>query len=265
MISLRNSMPLLAIMLFAYTIQAFRAWQIWITTLPSTISSESQLKYVNGQPTFKITGLKLGSEPFTEWQSAFSRYNPVAIVTTERYIDAASSNASSYVLPFSKVKSKMIFRPLPCKAVKIAVNFFDTLVRNNPNLIVYFEFGAARGKITESTTSYFPRKALVWIFQFIYWKYETQTSSSLQMIREIYDKLAPYTSPFSYANLIDYDLGQKYLFAYYGNNVNQLIAIKRKYDPTNIFQWRQSIPLSIYSQIAENMSEKYCSLDEDDN
>ena len=33
--------------------------------------------------------------------------------------------------------------------------------------------------------------------------------------------------------------------AYYGTNKDQLKTIKEKYDPTNFFKWKQSIPLPL--------------------
>jgi hypothetical protein len=59
----------------------------------------------------------------------------------------------------------------------------------------------------------------------------------------------------SYVNMTDLDLGtnltenqdeiKAYCQSYYRNNVDQLIAIKGKYDPSNQFQYDQSIPLKL--------------------
>lgn len=49
---------------------------------------------------------------------------------------------------------------------------------------------------------------------------------------------------YCYANDVDYDLGNKYLEAYYGDHLERLVQIKSKYDPNNLFHWKQSIPLS---------------------
>ena len=81
------------------------------------------------------------------------------------------------------------------------------------------------------------------IFQFIYWPFALSTRRALNVVRQFYTAFEPYTSPYSYANLVDYDLGAYYLSAYYGSNIDRLIQIKNTYDPNNIFKWRQGIPL----------------------
>ncbi|RIB09094.1 Glucooligosaccharide oxidase [Gigaspora rosea] len=55
---------------------------------------------------------------------------------------------------------------------------------------------------------------------------------------------AKYTSYFSYQDYIDRDLSD-WLTRYYGPHVPRLIEIKKKYDPNNLFNWKQSIPTKL--------------------
>ena len=57
-----------------------------------------------------------------------------------------------------------------------------------------------------------------------------------------HDRMEQYTSRYCYQNFID-PSQSGYLEAYYGENLARLQAVKRKYDPTNLFHYPQSIPV----------------------
>jgi FAD/FMN-containing dehydrogenase len=222
-----------------------KAWQSWITTLPEDITAELDLDYVNGQRTVTVIAVKVGSTPFTEWQSAFSNLDPhITINKTIRYVDAARLVGGNSPLPYLKTKSKMLFTPLPDAAITIIIQFFQDLHANNKQFCVHLELDSAGGKSAQGDTAYFPRQALAWFFQHMRWNDQNQEADALAAINTFYAAIAPYCSPYSYANIIDYDLGNDYLTAYYGDHVDRLIHIKNKYDPTNVFHWKQSIPLA---------------------
>lgn len=223
--------------------EIFQAWQAWVPTLKDTINTEVHLKCLDGNPTISVAALKVGSQPFTEWIPAFKKLKPRVTLTQERYIESARRLSSRYTQPFSKARSKFLLKPLARPGVRTIVNFFERLKKSKEKVLVYLEIGAGGGKIAQKDTSYHPRSAFAWFFQFVYWNHQNQSEEALAAINRFYDTVEPYCSPYSYANLVDYELGKKYLRAYYGNNVDRLIRIKRAHDPTNTFKWRQSIPL----------------------
>jgi hypothetical protein len=56
--------------------------------------------------------------------------------------------------------------------------------------------------------------------------------------------MRPYMPGASYVNYCDLDL-PNYAAAYWGGNLARLVAVKRQYDPDNVFHHAQSVPLQV--------------------
>lgn len=220
-----------------------QTWQTWFQTLPPTITSQLRIRYANGSAEMSIAGLKVNDATFDEWKTAFQPLHPKVTITTGRYGDLVKYWAETQDAPYLKTKSNIIMRPLSSKVTKKMVRFFNTLINDHSTLRVLFDFDGLGGKVPLRHSAFYPRKALTWWYQGIYWEHPEQEKEALRRSRQFYKNIQPDVSAYCYANTVDYDIGKRYLDAYYGNNVTRLLQTKRKYDPDNLFRWRQSIPL----------------------
>lgn len=222
--------------------QIFDAWHAWIQNLPKNINPVLNLIYSNGRLSILLEALKVGKEPFTEWKQAFKPLNPEVDLQEGRYVELAQLWADSPTTPFQKIKSLIAFQPVSDPVVQLAIDYLEQLRADQAPFQVGFEFTAFGGKLAQGDTAFFPRDAVEWWHMAVNWDKQEQEIDALASIRLFYDSVAPLVSNFCYANDVDYDLGNQYLNAYYGTHVNRLIRIKNKYDPSNVFHWKQSIP-----------------------
>lgn len=226
-------------------------WQAWAETLPDSITTVLGVRHPNfmcavpeeAPPlVIRIDGLKVGSEPFTEWK-VFKKFQPKVKIIQTDYLNSAKYWSNESPLPFNKGKSKILDQPLTKKTINKIVKFFAKLEVQNPNFLVYFDFERFGGKVASNNSSFFPSQAFGWWEQAYFWEFPEQTEEVLALSRHFYEKLDNKEFPYCYANFVDYDLGEEYLFRYYGDHVDRLITVKQKYDPHNLFHWRQSIPV----------------------
>lgn len=224
--------------------QIVDAWHTWIVQLSDDINPVLSMSYAKDVLSISISGLKVGKEPFIEWEQAFKNLNPKVTIHTGRYVELAQFWADSPTAPFQKVKSIMAFNPIPNTAVQLAIDYLQQLQIDQAPFQVSLGLVALGGNIAKGDTAFFPRQAVEWWHQVASWDQQEQEVAALASINFFYDSVVPLTSNFCYSNSVDYDLGNGYLNAYYGSHVNRLIEIKNKYDPNNIFHWKQSIPLN---------------------
>jgi hypothetical protein len=72
------------------------------------------------------------------------------------------------------------------------------------------------------------------------WPDPADTTSNVAWVRGYYEALAPHSEPGTYVNFMDADEGARVKDSYKGI-FDRLVAIKREYDPDNVFHMNQNI------------------------
>jgi hypothetical protein len=96
--------------------------------------------------------------------------------------------------------------------------------------------GGASAEIASKDSAYFYRKAAFFIDYSGQWLKESEDKKHIVELDTLRTKLLPFTegdyigNPDRNLNLIDF-----------GDNVEKLRCIKRKYDPNNLFQFEQGV------------------------
>lgn len=219
----------------------FASWQVWQQTLPENITTHLDIDYRSGKAEIRLTGLKIGGDSFNEWREEFASFNPHIQAFTGKYKETASYFHEQMTNPFAKTKSSLLFSDLSSDAIALMVKSISQAFQTKSSFDLSFMFTSLGGKMGQGDTAYFPRKAHILWREQVSWQDPEVENTALEMIRAFALATASYVSPYAASNITDYDLGERYMTAYFGPNSERLREIKKRYDPDNFFHWKQSI------------------------
>lgn len=110
---------------------------------------------------------------------------------------------------------------------------------NRDNSIQFQSLRGAVSKVPPDGTAYFHREAS-YIMQYItQWKADNEECPNICWVENLRQSMLRYVDG-TYVNWPDIFI-KDWPCAYYGTNYRELMRIKRKYDPENIFHFEQSI------------------------
>jgi FAD binding domain/Berberine and berberine like len=222
-------------------------WQNWAPQAPNGITSLLNCTLRNGQIQLTLVGQSITSTPKLEDEIKTNFLNqirsaPVTYkITPKTFIEAVQQFAGSNEAFYIKGKSDYVKRPHDEHALS------DIFSKMPPAVAVIFDaYGGAIRNKSDGDTAFAHRENTICSIQYyLQWERASDTQRNLTMLREYYEALRPYMSGSAYFNYCDLDLGADYARAYWGQNLEQLVAVKNKFDPSNIFTHAQGVPLKI--------------------
>src|SRR5262245_44870074 len=110
--------------------------------------------------------------------------------------------------------------------------------------ILYFQqLGNAVNRVGVTETAFSHRDALCeWGCDAV-WLDPAEDAANIRWVREVFEAMRPFTSVSGYVNHIGLEAeeGSDRIKAAFGANYDRLVALKNKYDPTNLFRHNQNI------------------------
>jgi FAD/FMN-containing dehydrogenase len=244
--------------------EVVQAWQRLAPHAPDALFSVLSLSTaVGGRPRITSAGQFLGTvdqlravvKPLAETGTAL-RFT----VSSHSYLDAqriwagcSGTTIAECHLPPQGHLGRSTFKGKSSYATsQLSAAGIDTMIRqiearvstgSGSGIILLDSYGDAINRVKKSTTAFVHRDALFSMQYLAYWDASAAAAPNLRWLTAFYAAMRPYVSRFAYQNYIDPELAN-WQQAYYGANLGRLIAVKRRYDPKNVFHFRQSIPLN---------------------
>jgi FAD/FMN-containing dehydrogenase len=224
------------------------AWQIWAVAAPDGITTLVKLtKAKSGNFRIVFSGTALMSAADAERVvfkalAAQPQPNVRRDFRDTLFFGAVDRFAGGwgYESKYSKGKSDFLIGPLAREAIATVLT---ELTNRPPNaIIVMFDvYGGAISRVAASDTAFIHRaKNALCIQYYTSWQRPDATERYVQEIDALYAAMRPFMPGMAYVNYCDLGLSD-WQRAYWGDNARRLAAIKRKYDPQDIFRHAQSV------------------------
>jgi FAD/FMN-containing dehydrogenase len=176
---------------------------------------------------------------------ALGLHNSISIKTLSLLDAAKYYGKGSYARPVLFYnQSEFNFAPLTEEAMDTIVYHMDKLTIKQSFFST--EIDSLGGNFAKIDSSAFAsRDALMWIQFTSAWDFVEDSEENISWLRTYYADMRKYfPMKRRYVGALDYDISrEEALTSYYGPNVPELMKIKSKYDPRNVFNFEQSIPV----------------------
>ncbi len=229
--------------------RVLKAWQSWAPHAPASLGLSVLVLSSGSPPSLSASGQFFGSasalrsliRPLTNVGSPNVSITPRTFWGAVLNFAACSSLAECRRVGPDTFKAKSDYAQQPFSQAGI-----NTVVRGVENwprgaggfALILDSYGGAINKVPAAATAFAHRNML---FSMQYYS-SPGTGSNLAALNSFYRAMRPYVSGYAYINYIDPQL-PNWEHAYYGANYPRLVSIKKKYDPSNFFRFKQSIRL----------------------
>ncbi len=229
----------------------FHIWQKWLRTADNRITLISRIyNSVGDGLAMLVRGIFYGEPKDAKRMMADflaldgAEYN-IEYVT---FLEAVTIIGSVYPSSekFQSV-SRFVLRYFNCNEISEIVG----LIKARPQGSVFagismYALGGRVAEVGRDDTAFFYRKAhfIIWLESI--WEERKYASKNRKWISNQF----PYLEAVTTGSYVNFPYGKlpNYLEEYYGNHVNELTQIKRKYDPLNVFTFPQGIKASCHNR-----------------
>ena len=220
--------------------EVIKTWQAWAPFVDEQLTSIIDL-FTKEDGRICSAGEFLGNEDQLRCllKPLAAAGNPIQIdIQTIPYIEAVLKFDEGLGPHKFKNTGAFVYDGLPDEAINTLLCFMETSP-NKDNSVQFQSLGGAVRQIPPVGTAYFHRDAN-YIMQYITrWNADNEKEPNIHWVESLRRAMLKYVNG-TYVNWPDVCI-KDWANAYYGTNYQELMQIKCKYDPEDIFHFKQSI------------------------
>ncbi len=160
---------------------------------------------------------------------------PVPYITVQTMLEATLPPG-----PLLAYYKSSFLNELSDDAIRTLVDFLTDAPAIQSNVAIE-HLGGAVSRVGERDTAFTHRSAPYSFLIATRWKDPAESEKNIELARQLWKVMQPFLEEGVYVNYLDEDEGDARVKAAYGPNYERLVAIKKKYDPTNFFRLNQNI------------------------
>ena len=226
--------------------QALVAWQGWAPDAPGGLFSVFNLSAAaGGSPSVRAIGQYLGPKTILEGliRPLVDTGSPTGVSTVDRdWLSSTRFWGGSDTRGTFAAASDYAFRPLSGAGIRALLDGVAARTRGpaGATSVLLDSYGGAIRRTPPGGSAFAHRRALFSFQEIASWAPGGPAAANLAWLRAFHAALRPHLSGFSYVNYID-PAQRDWQRAYYGAGLRRLQAVKRRYDPRQVFRFAQSI------------------------
>jgi len=126
-------------------------------------------------------------------------------------------------------------------AIDVLAGFFARVPSRRTVIVIEHNGDSVWDRVSDSATAFGHR---TWPYNFVVtsaWSDSKEAERNIAWTRDLVAAMRPFSAPGAYVNYLGGDEGAEGLKAAYGEKLKRLVALKAKFDPTNLFRMNQNI------------------------
>jgi FAD/FMN-containing dehydrogenase len=130
--------------------------------------------------------------------------------------------------------------PITDEAISTLITFGQRITSPD-TLVVLFQLGGAVSRLPVAATAASHRNAAFILNIATNWTDVENSDRHMEWTRSFWSAMRPFSTGGVYVNFLSHDDGEERVRAAYGPHYDRLVALKNRYDPTNLFRMNQNI------------------------